>query len=310
MKANKTSLVITILAVIAIAAIAIVVGITTSTKKDSELSVVATFYPLQDFALAIGGTKVSVENMTPAGSEPHDFEPTAKSLAEASKSQIFIYNGTGMEPWVKDFLSDYSGQAVSAAAGLSLLGHEEDEEEEEHEELTSDPHFWLDPNRAQIIVDNILVAFKQADPANANYYDQNATDYKAKLVALDDDFRSGLGTCSLDTIVTTHNAFAYVADRYQFKVVSIAGISPDEEPSPAKLAEITDLVREKNISYIFLEELASSKLADTLANETGVQTAVLDPIEGLSADNADTGQNYLSLQRQNLATLRTALVCE
>src|SRR6185369_16467104 len=138
----------------------------------------------------------------------------------------------------------------------------------------------------------------------------NAEDYKTKLTELAGRFEQGLATCQLRTIVTSHAAFGYLAKRYNIDVESIAGVSPEVEPSAAKLAELSALVKSKGIKYVFFESLVPTRLADTIAAETGAKTLVFDPIEGVSDAAQKQGKNYITIQEQNLANLRTALACQ
>lgn len=264
-------------------------------EGDGKLKVAASYYPLYDFARQVGGDRVSVINMTPAGSEPHDYDPSPQALISAHESAVFIYNGGPLEPWVDSFLSDYTHDVVKASQDIPLL--------------TGDPHFWLDPVLAQQIIVTIRDGMSKADPENAGYYAENAKRYNQALAELDKRFESGLSTCTLDTAISSHGAFSYVAHRYGFQIASIAGIEPDNEPSPAKMAELTNLVKQKNIRYIFFESLVSPRLAETIASETGAETLVFDPIEGLSQADQDKGRDYISVQYDNLAHLKKALNC-
>ncbi len=278
----------------------------TSTKN--KLSITASFYPLYDFAKAVGGDKVSVTNITPAGAEPHDYEPSPRQLVDAQKSRVFIYDGGTMEPWVGKFLPDYRNRVVKASSGINLqTGQDEDGVSSTD---IKDPHFWLDPVLAQKIVSNIKDGLVKADPSHSEYFESNAKNYIKKLTKLDEDYRKGLSKCKLHTIITSHAAFGYLAKQYNFKALSIAGINPDEEPSPAKLAELSRLVKTKKIKYIFFESLTSPRLAKTIAQETSAKTLVFDPIEGLSEKDQKQGKNYLSVQRENLDNLKTALSCK
>jgi zinc transport system substrate-binding protein len=173
-----------------------------------------------------------------------------------------------------------------------------------------DPHFWLDPVLAQKIVTNIRDGLAKADPSNKDYYARNASAYNAKLAQLDTDYRQGLANCSIHTVISSHDAFSYLGRRYGLTIASIAGLSPDEEPSAGKLAELSRLVRDQGITYVFFESLVSPRLADTIAAETNAKTLVFDPVEGLSNEDQKQGKNYLSVQRENLANLRTALACQ
>lgn len=295
--------------------IAIVIN---NNKNDAKasVSVVASYYPLYDFAKNIGGDKVQATNITPAGSEPHDFEPTPQQLVETNKSDVFIFNGGTMEPWVDKFIPDYKNTAVNASSGIALLEgkadqHESGAEEPGHTETpTNDPHFWLDPILAEQIVDNVKNGLIKASPNDSAYFTDRANDYKAKLAQLDNDYKNGLASCQSRTIVTSHGAFSYLGKRYNLDVVSIAGLSPEEEPSAAKMAELSQLVKDKGIKYVFFESLVSPKLAETVANEAGAKTAVFDPIEGISDEDQKQGKDYISVQKENLQNLRTALSCQ
>jgi len=279
----------------------------TARTNDDKLLVTASYYPLYDFARQVGGDKVNVVTMTPAGAEPHDYEPSPQALIDAHNAKVFIYNGGPMEPWVDSFLSDYKNIAVNASQGITL--EKTDEDDGHAHDVASDPHFWLDPVLAQQIVNTIRDGLSKADPANSSYYASRANSYNEKLAELDRSFADGLASCTLNTAISSHGAFSYLAHRYGFTVISIAGIEPEDEPSPAKMAELTNLVKQKGIKYIFFESLVSPRLAQTIALETGAETLVFDPIEGLSAEDQSKGRDYLSVQYDNLKNLRTALEC-
>lgn len=273
-----------------------------------RLSISTTIYPLYEVVKQVGGDKVAVTNITPPGVEPHDYEPTPQQLATISKSAMVVHNGTMFEPWLGKFLSDYLGVKVSASTGLSLKPAYSDEN---GELITGvyDPHYWLDPVLMQTVTDTIQKSLADADPDNASYYAERAAAYRQKLVALDELTGRSLARCQVNTIVTAHSAFAYFAERYGLKQVAIAGLGPDAEPTAAQLASLAELVRREQLSYIFFESLTSPKLAETLAKETGIKTAVLDPIEGLTDADQKAGKTYLSIQEENVVSLRRSLTC-
>lgn len=288
-------------AMLAVLFVAVVIGglfTLISRQQHAEqrgVSVAASFYPLYDFAQRVGGTHVTVTNLTPAGAEPHDFEPAARTLVAAQEARLFIYNGGTFEPWTDKFAHDYTGTAVRASDHISL-----------HE---GDPHFWLDPVYAQQIVRNITDGLVKVDPAHAADYRHNASKVIGQLQSLDSQFKQGLAQCSQHDIIAAHDAFGYLGRRYGFTIHGISGISPDEEPSAARLHDLADLVRQKQIGYVFFESLVSPRLADTIATETGAKTLVLDPLEGLSDADQKQGKDYFAVQRENLDHLRTALAC-
>ncbi len=274
-----------------------------------KVNIVVSYYPLYDFAKNIGGDRITLTNITPAGSEPHDYEPSPQQLVTAQNSDVFVYNGGTMEPWVDKFITDYKQVSVKASSNIKLVEGTDEETGEPSSEI-KDPHFWLDPILAQQIVNNIRDGLIKADAKDKDYFTDRAKAYNDKLAQLDQEFKTGLTTCESRSAITSHAAFGYLAKQYNLDIVSIAGISPDEEPSAAKLAELTQLIKDKQIKYVFFESLVSSKLAKTLANETGAKTAVFDPVEGISDEDQKQGKDYLSVQRENLQNLRTALACQ
>ena len=284
--------------------------------EGKKLSVYASFYPMYDFAAKVGGDKVTVVNMVPAGMEPHDWEPAAPDIVGLENADVFIYNGAGMEHWVDKVLKTLSNKelaVVNASEGLTLLeghhhhGEEEGEEEHEEEEEGFDPHVWLAPLYARAQMERIKNALAAADPGNAAYYEENYVKYAAEFEALDAEFRQALEPLSQKEIVVSHQAFGYLCAAYGLTQVSIEGLSPDSEPDPARMAEIIDFVKENKVSTIFFEELISPKVAETIAGATGAVTQVLSPVEGLTDEQAAAGGDYLSVMRQNLAALVKAL---
>lgn len=269
------------------------------------LHVTASYYPLYDFARQVGGSFVTVTNMTPAGAEPHDFEPTAQALARAHDAPVFLYSGASLEPWAPKFVGGYKGTVIKADTGLKLRSGQD---EDGHQAV--DPHFWLDPVLAQQIVDTIADGLSRADPSHGQQYQHNALVYKQKLIQLDKAYQEGLRQCGQRTIIVSHQSMGYVASRYHLNVEAVAGLSPDSEPSAARLAELASIVKREGIQYVFFESLVSPRLADTIAKETGAKTLVLDPIEGLTNEAQKAGSSYVSLQYQNLANLRRALACQ
>lgn len=273
----------------------------TATESAKKLAVVASVYPVYEFAKQVGGDKLDLIMLVPPGAEPHDWEPKAKDLTRIKSAQVFLYHGAGLEPWIDKLVSGkpdgIKGVQVSKDIPILASGAEHG----------SDAHIWLDPVFAQQEVRTITAALTAADPANGVYYQANAERYIAELVHLDNEYREGLARSPRRDIVTTHAAFGYLAKRYALDQTAIMGLSPDAEPAPDKMASVVRLVRERQVHYIFFETLVSPKLADTIARETGAQTLVLNPVEGLTAEEEKAGANYLSLMRGNLQNLQKAL---
>ncbi|MBI2216193.1 MAG: zinc ABC transporter substrate-binding protein [Candidatus Rokubacteria bacterium] len=286
-----------------------------------RLVVVATFYPLHEFARQVGGDRVEVTTLVPAGVEPHDWEPSPQDVARLERARVFIYNGAGLEPWVGKLL-----EAARASSRVivnttervplrtaDLPGHDDDKHRLESQGQRGwqapDPHVWLDPLLAQIQVEAIRAGLAEAAPASAATFEASARAVAGELSGLHRELERGLADCARREVVTSHAAFGYLAARYRLTVVPIMGLAPEAEPSPAELARIVRFARRRQVRAVFSETLVSPKLAETLSREIGARTLVLNPIEGLTKEDAAAGKNYLSLMRDNLQSLRAGLEC-
>ncbi len=277
-----------------------------STDTDG-ISVVATFYPLAEFARAAGGDMVTVKSIVPAGSEPHDYEPSPRDILAVYQADIFLSNGAGADAWAEKIRPDLEERDITVVRMSDVV---ETLSKIRDEQGVVDPHFWIDPVLAQQEVSAIRDVLIARDPMRAEAYVQNATLYIEELKILDTAYRDGLRQCELHTIVTSHDAFAYLAKRYGFETLSVSGISPEAEPSSRTLAEIAETVRTLGLRHIFFETLVSPKVAQTLADEVGAETLVFNPLEGLTDEERQAGKNYLSIMRDNLNNLQTALRCQ
>jgi zinc transport system substrate-binding protein len=273
-------------------------------QTGTQISVVVSFYPLAFFTQQIGGDVVDVHTLVSPGIEPHDFEPTPQDIVRIQKAKLLVYNGAGLETWVPRITVELPvDKIVNTSTDIELI-------QTSKQPTSYDPHVWLNPHLATQQVDAITAGLVKVDPDHKETYQKNATFLKTKLGNLDGQFHQGLEHCQLRTIVTSHDAFEYLAQEYHLNVTSIAGLSPDEEPTPQKLAEISKLVKAQLIKYIFFETLVSPKLAQTVAQETGAQTISFNPLEGLTTEEIAQGQDYFSVQEQNLKHLRQALDCK
>jgi zinc transport system substrate-binding protein len=280
-------------------------------EDDVKIQVVASFYPLGEFARQVGGDSVSVSAIVPAGVEPHEYEPTPQDIASIYAADVFIANGAGLDAWATKIRPDLESKGVRVIVMSQVLGFDEGMSSVEYEEGGGeDPHFWLDPLLVEKEVATIKDVFISVDIKNQDVYTTNAEGYTQNIVALDQAYRDGLRLCENKTIITSHNAFHYLATKYGFESLSITGFSPESEPSTRQLADLVTLARQKNIQYIFFETLVSPRLAETLANEIGAQTLVFNPLEGLTADEMVQGKNYISVMRENLDNLRLAMDCK
>lgn len=268
-------------------------------EAEQQISLVATFYPLQYFAEAVGGERVSVSSMVPVGTEPHDYEPTPQDIVRLYEATVFLLNGAGVDAWAEKIRPDLLARGVTVLQMSEVMGTD-----------FTDPHFWLDPVLAKKEVEAIRDVLVVRDPEYGETYTASARHTLRVLDELDQEYREGLKMCTLSTIVTAHDAFRYLGQRYGFEVIPVAGIDPEAEASPRALSEIAATVRRLGVRHIFFETLTSPQVAETLAQEVGAETLVLNPVEGLTESEQQAGKNYVSLMRENLSNLRTALQCQ
>ena len=261
---------------------------------------------MAEAAEQVGGDRVDVNNLTPAGTEPHDLELAPDQVADLEDADVVLYLGQGFQPAVAEIADRRDAAAFDLLDEIQLEAGASDALEEESD---LDPHFWLDPQLMITAVDEIEAALSEASPDEAATFRANAQAYKDELTTLDDEFATGLGSCERDQIVTSHAAFHYLAERYGLTQLPITGLSPEAEPDPARLADLADQIESEGITTIFYETLVSPDVAETLAREADVDAAVLNPIEGLTQDQVDAGDDYASVMRDNLAALQEALGC-
>jgi zinc transport system substrate-binding protein len=265
--------------------------------KPADVEVVAAFYPLAFVAERVGGKRVTVTNLTPSGAEPHDLELTPKQRDQIEDADLVLVLGSDFQPAVE------KASATRGTGTLELLARLRARD-------PNDPHVWLDPTLMQGIVGQTAKALAKADPRGAATYAANAAELSADLTALDTRYRDGLAACDRTLLVTAHEAFGYLAKAYGLKQQGVAGLSPDVEPNPRRLAELSDLVERAGVTTVFTEELVSPRIAQTLAREAGgIEIAVLSPLEGLTAKQQARGDDYLTVMDTNLARIRAALGC-
>jgi zinc transport system substrate-binding protein len=274
--------------------------------RSGEHDVVASFYPLYFIAERVAGRYNHVVDLTPPGVEPHEYELTVRQVAQIDNARVGFYE-QGVSPSIDQAMANDSpdhaldvADVVHLAAPVSGSGVESTSDDK-------DPHFWQDPTLMAEATTAFAATMASADPVHAAYYRAQGRRLVAELHRLDTAYRTTLASCRIDTVVVSHDAFEYLARRYGVDVVPIAGIEPDAEPSLSRLQDLSTLIRDRGVTTVFFETLASPALAESLAADLGIHAAVLDPIEGLSS--ADPHATYLTLMRQNLAALAKAGEC-
>ncbi|MEK9664551.1 MAG: metal ABC transporter substrate-binding protein [Candidatus Nanopelagicales bacterium] len=279
-----------------------------STNSDGP-TVVAAFYPLAYAAEQVGGDQIDVIDLTPPGAEPHDLELSPSQVAQIAEADLVLYI-PGFQPAIDEAIDQVAADhALDVTAQIPLLpaeDHADDGDDHADENLTGDPHVWLNPLNMSIIGTEIRDRLVMIDATAADTYTSGSTDLSASMDALNAEWLQGTASCRSRDLVVSHEAFAYLAAQYNFVQVGIAGIAPETEPSPARLAEIADFVRVNGVTTIYYETLVDPKVAQTVAAETGATTAVLDPIEGLAEGST---QDYVTLMQANLAAVQAGQGC-
>jgi zinc transport system substrate-binding protein len=280
------------------------------TSSGDTISIEASFYPLQWMAQQVGGDQVDVTSLTKPGAEPHDLELTPRDVADVADADVVVYLAD-FQPALDDAVEQVDETKVydaAPAAELDLTYTPIEEGQEASDEAGStDPHFWLDPTRLAAVADDFASYLGDVDPDHADTYRDNAASLGHELATLDGEFRTGLASCANKDLVTSHNAFGYLARRYGLNQVGITGLTPEEEPSPEELASVSDFVRDNDVRTIYFETLVSPAIAHSVAGESGARTDVLDPIEGLNDESQ--GTDYLEVMRSNLANIEEGQPC-
>ncbi|WP_325225810.1 metal ABC transporter substrate-binding protein [Schnuerera sp.] len=282
----------------------IITGCSTVEKPNDssgeKLIVYTSFYPLNFLAEEIGGTNIDLRMVIPNGVDSHDYEPSMKQLKNIEEADIFIYNGAGFENWADKLIGTIidEDKALKASDEVKLI----------ETNGIADPHIWLNPQNMNKIGEKIKDRLIFLDEKNKDEYEKNFNELSKRLNELDNQFLKKLEHKNKDAILVSHAAFAYMAERYDFDQISVAGISPEQEPSPKTIANIIEIVKEEDYEYIFLETLANPKTVDIIAEETDLKTIILNPIEGLTEGEQTSGEDYISIMYNNLENLKKALV--
>lgn len=298
-----------------LALVLVLPGCSRQERQSGKLQVVTTLFPLYDFARTIGGAKAQVTLLLPPGVEPHSFEPRPEDVVRVNRADLFVYTNAVMEPWAASIISGLDKgkvAVVEGGKGIALMqgpvSDRHHEGDDEHDARGVDPHIWLDFDNARIIARNILAAYVARDPANKAYYEQNAAGLDRQLAALDQRFKETLANCPKKELLHGgHYAFGYMAKRYGLKYISASAVNADAEPTPAKLAELVQVMRREHLGYVYTEELLSPRVAETIARETGAKVLMLRAGHNVTKDDLQKGVTFISLMEENLKNLKTGL---
>ncbi|MBC5996287.1 zinc ABC transporter substrate-binding protein [Romboutsia ilealis] len=282
-------------------------------ESNGKIKVYATIFPVYDFAKNIGKDKIELNCIVPPSSEPHDYEISAKTIKDIQNADLLIKNGLGIDGFADNIKSESDKlDIIIASEGIEKItyeeeGHDEDEIEEEHEHGKYDPHVWLNINNAIKECENIKNAFIKIDSKNKGYYEENYNNYVKELKDLQEEYNINLKDIKNKTILVSHDAYGYLCKQYGINQISITGINPNQEPSMNKIAELTNYVKDNNIKYILFDGLVNPKVSQTIANEAKIDTGILYSIDGITKDDFNDNEDYISLMEKNLETLKIVL---
>ena len=284
-----------------------------SNKEEQKLKVIATIFPVYDFARNIGGDKINVTMLLPPGTDAHHYELRPGDIIKVGKADIFLFTNFEMEPWAYKIINaaekNTNMLAIETGNGAILMPLDKEGEHDDHDS-GFDPHIWLDMDNAQKMVDNIATALIKKDPRNSDYYLKNAHDYKARLIALDQRYRTELTGCKTKTILHAgHWAFAYLAKRYNLKYIAAYNVLADAEPSPQKIVTLVQQVKTEKVPYIYYEDMINPRLAHMIARETGVGLLKLNNGHDISRASIKNGESFISLMGNNLINLKKGMRC-
>jgi zinc transport system substrate-binding protein len=275
-------------------------------SPSAKITVLATFYPLYDFAQNVGGDKISVSVLVPETVDVHDFEPTPSDIAQVSSANVLIYNGAGLEPWIQDVINSAGNPnliTVDTSEGITLLPVSAQFQQGNR---TVDPHIWLNPEDAKQQVNNILQGLIKADPSDSQYFTDNANNYLAKLDELNAEAINATTNTSTNVFVTFHEAFAYFAKQYNVTQISILGPF-QEEPTPTDIQNVINTIHQYHLKYVGYESLENPAISQSISTQTNATLINMNPIEGLTAEQKAAGDNYISLMKQDIINIHTAL---
>jgi zinc transport system substrate-binding protein len=281
--------------------------------KDTRPMVAVSTFSLYDITKHIAQKTVKIVNIIPFGVDPHSFEPTPKLMAEIEKSQLVLYSGAGLEPWIHGYKFKNASVDMSKHVRLRTLDADEFEHHKHHDHQCAhndlDPHYWLDFANMQKSAEVITQELIKIAPENENLYLQNRDKYIAMLNQLNSLYNSELKSCKLDTIIVNHNAYGYLSHRFGFHVEALSGLIPEAQPNAKNMSRVIKEIQKHGTPLVFVESFVSSKAMKNIANEVKVDVDTLQPLGNITADEAKQSLSYEVIMKQNLAKISKALMC-
>ena len=263
-----------------------------SSSDNTKLKVLVSMNPLKEIAEKIGGDKIQTDTIISPGIEVHDYELTAKDIIKLNSAKIFIYNGLSLESFKDKLLSSSDNkdlEVVNASKGAAPINTADGE----------DPHLWISLTGSKIIAGNIKDALVKKDSKNKAFYEKNYKEFIKSIDSLYNEYKPLFSGLNKKSFVTGHAAFAYFCRDFNLTQESVEDVFASGEPSAKKLAELTDYCKNNNIKTIFVEDLVSPKVSETLAKEVGAKTVKINTFL--------EGDDYIGTQNENLGKIYQSL---
>lgn len=323
---NKFKRLVVLLALSAIAFLAACGNGASTASDDDSLKIITTFYPMQALTNAVVGDSAEVTVMM-ENADTHEYEPSAQDIATLNEADVFVYNSEDMETFVPTLLASIDNPdlvIIEAASEVELIDgdvetvgetteeHEDEEtdaeshEDHDHEGHSheTDPHTWLDPVNAVTQAQTIANALTEADPENAETYQENAGQFASDMMAVHEEYARIFEAAKTETFLTQHAAFGYLANRYGLHQVAVTGVTESAEPSPKRIADIVSYMTKNNISVIYGQVGGATEIATTIASEVGGTVGELQSMESVDTNQypAD-GDGFIAIMKANLESL-------
>ncbi len=280
-------------------------------EPNQKATIAASTFSLYDIAKNIASDTAESFMILPFGVDAHSYKPTPKDMIKISRSDLVLYSGAGLEPWIEGF--EFKNRAIDISLYVKLMELSKDKHQHNHDDHHHDrvdPHYWQSPNNMMFATERIAQELITLFPKNRELYLKNRDSYIAMLKNLDEDYKKELSKCQLDTIIVNHNAFSYLANRYGFHTEALSGLSPEAEPSAKNMIKLIKFIKEHKVETIFFEKFANEKTIKSIAKETKVSYDVLQPLGNITADEAKENLGYEDIMRRNLQKISKALKCQ
>jgi zinc transport system substrate-binding protein len=289
-------------------------GSAQATGSGNGLPVITSFRPFTLLVAPVGGDHITITQILPPGADPHDYEPTPDDAVALKNGKIFFYDGPFLEPWAATLADSTNPDIHLATFADAIPGPVYDQMKSRYANFpnpTQDPHLWLSPQLAEYYVPYVAQQLSEADPENATDYQNNAAAFEKRLKQLDSDYKAGFSNCTTRTFLSSHAFLDYTAAAYNLTPISIAGMSPDAEPSIQQMAAIVSEAKARHVRGVLAEPDEAEDLSKSVSAELNLPVYPFTTMEVLpSGPLTPEDTDYVAIMENNLQEMRKAMVCQ